>query len=158
MGTEPYDMPESASRSVTPFVRALLDPLREGVIVFAPDGKLVYANAAADTALRSFKNNGDVTRAVLPRLSRLGARISPLWVNGAKIGEAVYLPPRLQVQDNSSTLANRERQAILEMLESTGWKLTESASRLGISRTTLWRRLRAYGLERDNRGRWSQPS
>jgi transcriptional regulator of acetoin/glycerol metabolism len=120
---------------------------------------LVYANEAAEVTVRGLKENGQVTRAILPKLARLGARIAPLWVDGSKLGEAVYLPPPIHLSDDDSgTLADRERDAILQMLESTGWKLTQSANNLGISRTTLWRRLRAYGLERDSRGRWSQPS
>ncbi len=150
---------ETASRSITPVVKALLDPLAEGVIIFSPAGELVYANQAAEVAVRGLKGNGQVTRAILPRLARLGARIAPLWVKGSKLGEAVYLPPPIRLSsDDSGTLADRERDAILQMLESTGWKLTQSANNLGISRTTLWRRLRAYGLERDSHGRWSQPS
>ena len=150
---------ESTARSITPVVRALLDPLLEGVIVFSPSGELVYANEAAEVTVRGLEENGQVTRAILPKLARLGARIAPLWVDGSKLGEAVYLPPSIHLSDDDSgTLADRERDAILQMLESTGWKLTQSASKLGISRTTLWRRLRAYGLERDSRGRWSQPS
>ncbi len=150
---------ESTARSITPVVRALLDPLLEGVIVFSPSGELVYANEAAEVTVRGLKENGQVTRAILPKLARLGARIAPLWVDGSKLGEAVYLPPSIHLSDDDSgTLADRERDAILQMLESTGWKLTQSANNLGISRTTLWRRLRAYGLERDSRGRWSQPS
>ena len=77
-------------------------------------------------------------------------------LGGSKLGEAVYLPSSEAVQ--GQTLAERERDAIIRTLDSTGWKLTESARRLGISRTTLWRRLREYGLERDGRGRWSKPS
>ncbi len=150
---------ESTARSITPVVKALLDPLAEGVIIFSPAGELVYANAAAEVTIRGLKENGQVTRAVLPKLARLGARITPLWVDGTKLGEAVYLPPQIHLSDDDSgTLADRERDAILQMLESTGGKLTQSANNLGISRTTLWRRLRAYGLERDSRGRWSQPS
>src|SRR5213592_1808593 len=45
--------------------------------------------------------------------------------------------------------ALRER---LDTLEQTHGKLAETARRLGISRTTLWRRLRAYGLRPDARG------
>jgi len=150
---------ESTARSITPVVKALLDPLAEGVVIFSPAGELVYANQSAETAVPGLKENGQVTRAILPHLARLGARIAPLWVEGSKLGEAVYLPlPIRPSDDDSSTLADRERGAILQMLESTGWKLTKSANNLGISRTTLWRRLRAYGLERDSRGRWSQPS
>ena len=52
-----------------------------------------------------------------------------------------------------ATLAANEKQTILDRLETTGWKLTETARQLGISRTTLWRRLKEYGVRRDGRGR-----
>ncbi|HXV87247.1 MAG TPA: helix-turn-helix domain-containing protein [Gemmatimonadales bacterium] len=52
-----------------------------------------------------------------------------------------------------NTLALQERRAILERLESTGWRLAETARQLGISRTTLWRRLRAYGFTAEHRPR-----
>ena len=45
-------------------------------------------------------------------------------------------------------MAERERRAILQALDETRGRLAETARRLGISRTTLWRRLKAYGLER----------
>jgi len=54
-----------------------------------------------------------------------------------------------------TTLADREKEAIVRTLDSHGWKLAETAKSLGISRTTLWRRLKAYGLHRDGRSRWA---
>ncbi len=49
----------------------------------------------------------------------------------------------------TSSLDNVEKEWILRMLEKTGWKYTEAARSLGISRTTLWRKLKAYGIEDD---------
>ena len=49
-------------------------------------------------------------------------------------------------------MAQQERRAIVETLHATGWRLTETARRLGISRTTLWRRLRDYGVSPQEAG------
>ncbi|MND07122.1 DNA-binding transcriptional regulator DhaR [compost metagenome] len=48
----------------------------------------------------------------------------------------------------SLTLAERERQDIEGALAEAGWQLAVAARRLGISRTTLWRRLKQYQLTR----------
>ena len=48
--------------------------------------------------------------------------------------------------------------AAVASLDAHGWKLAETAKSLGISRTTLWRRLKAYGLHRDGRSRWASAS
>jgi AraC-like DNA-binding protein len=139
-----------------PLAVALLERLSEGVLVFDPVGRLVYSNQVAGQVIKDLNGAEASAESLLPSLARLGARIAPLWVGGTKLGEAVYLPGGAAVA--VQTLADRERLAILETLETTGWKLSETARRLGISRTTLWRRLRAYGLDRDERARWSRPS
>ncbi|MCH7683329.1 MAG: helix-turn-helix domain-containing protein, partial [Gemmatimonadetes bacterium] len=46
--------------------------------------------------------------------------------------------------------------AIADTLGKTGWRLAESAQMLGISRTTLWRRLKAYGIDRDRQSGWAR--
>ncbi len=149
-------MAERLPAAFSPLARAVLESLSEGVLILDTTGQVAYANRAARSVLQDVNRGGDNPQSLLPQLARVGARISPLWIGGAKLGEAVYLPPQNNV--GKSTLAERERHAIIQTLEATGWKLTESARQLGISRTTLWRRLRAYGLERDSRGRWFKPS
>jgi transcriptional regulator with PAS, ATPase and Fis domain len=44
-----------------------------------------------------------------------------------------------------------EREAILNMLRDTNWNYTETAVRLGISRTTLWRKLKAHPILNDKK-------
>jgi DNA-binding NtrC family response regulator len=42
--------------------------------------------------------------------------------------------------------AEPERQRIVQALESSQWRRSEAAAALGMSRTTLWRKMREYGL------------
>jgi len=58
---------------------------------------------------------------------------------------AVVVIPRTRAP---LSLAERERQAIEQALSESGWQLAVAARRLGISRTTLWRRLKQYGMQR----------
>lgn len=42
-----------------------------------------------------------------------------------------------------------EKQMLLNMLRETGWNQSETARRMGISRITVWKRMRKYGIRRD---------
>jgi transcriptional regulator of acetoin/glycerol metabolism len=119
----------------SPLARAVFDSVGEGIVVFDSQGRLLFANSAARRVIDG--QNGDVRN----RLQNLGARFSALKSGAQPLGEAAILAAGPQ------TLADRERQAIIETLQDTSGKLAETARRLGISRTTLWRRLKAYGLD-----------
>jgi len=45
-----------------------------------------------------------------------------------------------------TALANPERQLILEALETNGWNRQETADTLGINRTTLYKKMKKYGI------------
>jgi DNA-binding NtrC family response regulator len=52
------------------------------------------------------------------------------------------------VNANSNSLRESEKQQIMKALEQTGWHRGKTADILGISPSTLYRRLRDYGLDR----------
>ena len=134
----------------SPLAKALLDGFSEGVVVFDPQGKVVYANSQAREALASLLEPSDDAQSLMPRLAAMGGRLRPIRVGALELGEAMFIPGL----EGPTTLADRERDAIVRSLDAHAWKLAETAKHLGISRTTLWRRLKAYGLHRDGRSRW----
>lgn len=140
--------------SFAPLGQAVVETFSEGVVVFDPYGRMVYANQRARRTLDALgdgvPHRGENLR---ERLIAFGARARALKQGSLELGEVVFMPEG----GDSPTLAERERQAILDTLEVTHGKLAETARRLGISRTTLWRRLRAYGL-RPNGHRGSGPA
>ncbi|MDT8316906.1 MAG: sigma 54-interacting transcriptional regulator [bacterium] len=46
-------------------------------------------------------------------------------------------------------LKELEKETILNVLNETGWKYAESARRLGVGRTTLWRRMKEFDIEKE---------
>jgi len=70
--------------------------------------------------------------------ARGGGRTLPLRLGITTLGQLIIVPASA-----GRTWADQERRAIRDALEETGGKRSETARRLGISRTTLWRRLKA---------------
>jgi len=135
---KPVSPAGNAPATFSPLVRAVIDSVSEGVVIFDQQGRLLYANAPARRVIDGQNGGGDFRN----RLQTLGARFTPLKNGPQNLGEAAILP-----QTGPLTLAERERQAITATLQDTSGKLAETARRLGISRTTLWRRLKSYGVE-----------
>lgn len=133
--------------SLAPLSQAVMESFGDGVVVFDAYGRVVYANGIAR---RKAGTDGDLgtqrAESLRPRLLALGGRVAPLRAGGVILGEVVFLPGG----DQPRTLADRERQAIVDTMQGTRGRLAETARRLGISRTTLWRRLKAYGLRPGN--------
>lgn len=117
--------------------RAVLESLDQGIAVFDARGRLLFANPVARRALAG--ESGEVPDPRRALLAQHG-RAVPLRDGETALGEAVFL-----ASEGAATLAQQERQAILGALAATDGRLAAAARRLGISRTTLWRRLRTYG-------------
>ncbi len=67
--------------------------------------------------------------------------LPPHIASGAGLGPA----PALPAQQN---LVEMEKAHIVQTLERCGWNHSRAAEALGIGRTTLWRKLKDYGLDR----------
>ena len=146
-------LPNSLPSVFSPLAKALLDGFSEGVVVFDAQGRVLYANQPAREALRELDLSTSAAD-LMPQLAELGGRLRPLRIGSLELGEAMFIPGI----EGATTLAAREKEAIITSLDQHGWRLAETAKSLGISRTTLWRRLKAYGLHRDGRSKWPQPS
>ena len=153
-----FTMAKRIAEQLTTLTRVVLESITEGAVLIDSAGLVAYANNAGRAMLRELGLESAGRDDLLPKLSRLGSRVTPIWIGEDKVGEVVFVPLAPFEPVESSTLADRERDAIIATLSETGWKLTESARRLGISRTTLWRRLRDYGIDRDHRARWYHSS
>ena len=138
----------------SPLAKALLDGFSEGVVVFDVGGAAALRQPAGARGPRRTWISRRRAPDLQPRLAALGGRLRPLRVGGWSWARPCSSPGI----EGPTTLAAREKEAIVKTLDAHNWKLAETAKHLGISRTTLWRRLKAYGLHRDGRSKWAQSS
>jgi two-component system, NtrC family, response regulator HydG len=66
----------------------------------------------------------------------------PLSATIPQVGSALKLH---QIQVPIQTL---EKELIVKALDATNWRISRAASRLGVSRVTLWRKMKDYGIQR----------
>ncbi len=66
-------------------------------------------------------------------------------------GELVTASEHLEISPDGSSLNQVEKEWIVKVLEKSGWRYQEAAKLLGISRTTLWRKLKDYGIVSEKR-------
>lgn len=57
------------------------------------------------------------------------------------------IPQRVGMPNLKAALANPERQIIIDALESNGWNRQDTAEMLGINRTTLYKKMKKYGIQ-----------
>lgn len=118
-----------------------LDAVSDAVVVCDRRGSVLHANRQAREL---FAPGGPVSKADVLR-HPLGATAREQLLTNA----AVVVIPRAKT---TLSLADREREAIEQALSQSGWQLAVAARQLGISRTTLWRRLKQYGMHRPENG------
>ncbi|MFJ7797877.1 sigma-54-dependent Fis family transcriptional regulator [Pseudomonas sp. NPDC096950] len=114
-------------------------------------GETVLIDQPARQALLGFAWPGNVRqlRNVLRTLAALcdGGRVG-LEDLPAMIRQARPVVPAVVQEPSEFPLDDAERLALLNALEQQRWHMTHTAEQLGVSRNTLYRKLRKHGIER----------
>lgn len=124
--------------------------LLDFILVQEADGEGVHLDERAREALLAFAWPGNVRqmRNVLRTVVALseGGRVAfadlPAYLREASIAPLAPEPP----------LAEAERTALIGVLERQRWHMTHVAEELGVSRNTLYRKLRKHGISRQMNG------
>jgi len=136
--SDPATARDRAGERLPPLVRALLDAQDDVIAIFDSRGECVYFNTAAATVLPTSRLTPLVqSRWLGVELAARGGRVMTLRSGAKVLGEMIVVSRR-----HEGTWAEQEREAIRLAIHETGGRRLEAARRLGISRTTLWRRLR----------------
>ena len=64
--------------------------------------------------------------------------------------QSVSVDSRISRGSLKKALKNPEREIILESLNNVGWNCTKASAFLGINRTTLYNKMKRYGIKRSN--------
>ncbi|PNB72769.1 sigma-54-dependent Fis family transcriptional regulator [Pseudomonas sp. GW456-E7] len=114
-------------------------------------GEAVLIDGPAREALLGFAWPGNVrqlrnvlrTLAALCEDGRIGLEDLPAMIRSARpaVAQAIEEPSEHPLED-------AERLALLSALEQTRWHMTHTAEQLGVSRNTLYRKLRKHGIAR----------
>ena len=124
-------------------VAHIIERLRERV----PEGRSLACSSFAIRLLRNYDWPGNV-RELMSVVERAAVDA------GFGRVEAQHLPPELrsgaeggaEARYRATRSADDERDAIVAALEQTDGAITRAAELLGMSRTTLWRKVKQYGL------------
>lgn len=115
----------------------------EALKAFAWNGNVRQLRNCLERAVL-LTDSGKITLAELPPEVARGQVFTPMVsVSSQEMSET----PATQASGEPASLRDVERQQILAALEKTGWHRGKTADLLGISPSTLYRRLRDYNLE-----------
>jgi DNA-binding NtrC family response regulator len=117
---------------------------------FGSDVRGVTTQAEAVASVHDWPGN---VRELRNRAERAVALAAGPWVSACDLfpDRALSDEPEAEIRLLSAVRDDAERRHILTVLERTGGQVKKAAERLGISRTTLWEKMRRLGLQADDR-------
>jgi DNA-binding NtrC family response regulator len=136
--------PEDIPLLIDHFILKLGTPMDKADFKFTPEALQVFQLYGWPGNVRELENAVN-SALVMTEKSPIGVEYLPVRLRGDAVtalqGRSGSLPDRI-TQSREAV----ERLAIIETLAETGYSMTRTAKRLGISRTTLFRRMRQYQI------------
>jgi transcriptional regulator of acetoin/glycerol metabolism len=130
--------------SASAIIQSVLDSSLDPVLVTDGEGRVLFANRAArKTLLPELQAVRRLDELSPDRLGRFAFAERQAVLEAQPVASVVRFSP----VPGSGSWAEEERRTILAAMEATAWRPLAAARRLGISRSTLWRRLKMYGLK-----------
>jgi len=151
-GVVPEDQPVNGNLPVEVVELPTVEELRDdfALIVIAWANALAPGITVAPEALQRLERLGcgcgfdGLEKALVAAVAAADGRIEEEHVPAD--GYSSHLVDELlQTED---PLAALEGRLLTEVLHRSGWRMQEAADRLGVSRVTLWRKLKEHGIER----------
>lgn len=121
-------------------LRSWVSRLSGGRVKVAPDALDRLIGLAMRESLT------DVRRTLVAAVARAGDQLEVSDLGG---GDPGSLPAMDEMIASEDPLMTMEARILEELLKRSNWKMQEVANRLGISRVTLWRKLREHGICKD---------
>lgn len=147
-GDHPCDGPLKAEVVELPTVEEIRDDLAMMVAAWATalEPGVTVSSQALDQLCRLACWNGleGLESALVAALAAADGKIDEEHVPSD--GYSSHLVDELLQDENP--LAALESRLLTEVLHRSGWRMQEAADRLGMSRVTLWRKLKDHGIER----------
>jgi PAS domain S-box-containing protein len=143
------DLPELVDHFVRKFNQRMRGKYIDGVAPEALDLLLDHNFPGNVRELEHIVEHGFVRcRGKVIRLDHL-----PKYLTGTVRGEQASRSGSVERARPEESLEVLERDYLVRVLEENDWHLNEVAAQLGLSRTTLWRKLRRLGIENPRRPR-----
>jgi PAS domain S-box-containing protein len=127
----------------------LVDHFIKKISAKMPSKQIKGIEADALSKLMDYKYPGNI-RELENLIEHAAIRCQEGIIRGKDLPLPAALPeePPATLFQIHSPLESLERDLILKTLDATQWKINRTAQRLGISRVTLWRKMKEYGVQK----------
>ena len=120
------------------FIRANAQKSGKKILGLTPEAMQMLVNYTWPGNVRELRNTVEYAFVLCPS-GGIGARHLPPKING--------LPTTCEPAGEAASSGGKDKAALVALLRETGGNQSEAARRLGVSRITVWKRIKKYGID-----------